>query len=545
MNGNVADIKKQVKLKYKVLSLKLNRNEAIIKMIAYFDNSAGLEIGRTRLYIDGDTFLDIKLAECKGTLSRSSRLKQVHVFRFKIRDILDDESRINSIVRITAEIEGQEVSYAIKEDRKYRNNKFNYLPVESVYVDDFALHFRHSFIGTLKLVKRRMEDIESTFFFRFMESAPVSALLYGIGRLRVKLRKKKLNIYYEKFCSKADEGTFELFKLSQQSVRSVNYFLIDETSDDFERLMKEKNVVRRFSFRYYWLVYGADTFISTEVPESHVTVLRSNNYYLRKAIYETDLVFLQHGIVYMKHLGAASSFQKGRSGESRYMVVSSEKERDVCVEMLGYDREHFFVTGIPVFSRIDYRHINQDSDDYIMVMLTWKPYEEQLYDFSKSEYYRNVIEITEMLEKYFPKDRIIVLGHPKVDRLLESVDIRLWDGPVSEALNKAKVLITDYSSVCYNSFYHGAGVVFYQPDLARYEEEVGSLIPKEDEYIGERAFNINELEKIIGSSVKDGVIDLGKLRTEKHEEIYATINEFHDGRNVERIIKELSERQIV
>lgn len=174
----------------------------------------------------------------------------------------------------------------------------------------------------------------------------------------------------------------------------------------------------------------------------------------------------------MKWLGMNSPFNKGNNGESKYMVVSSQKEKHVCMVMLGYDEEHFLVTGIPVYSKIRYKHINQDSDDYVMVMLTWKPYEEQLYDFAESEYYRNVVEIVKMLQRYIPRAMILVVGHPKVNKLLENTDIgiNIWNKSVSEALEFSKLLITDYSSVCYNSFYQGAGVIFYQPDLERYEK---------------------------------------------------------------------------
>ena len=182
-----------------------------------------------------------------------------------------------------------------------------------------------------------------------------------------------------------------------------------------------------------------------------------------------------------------------------------------------------------------------------MVMLTWKPYEEQLYDFAESEYYRNVVEIVKMLQRYIPREMILVVGHPKVNKLLQNTDIgiNIWDKPVSEALELTKLLITDYSSVCYNSFYQGAGVIFYQPDLERYEKETGKLVPREDEYIGRRVFDIDALEKAIKDSIVDGRIILDRIRNSKQEEIYLTINEFTDGKNINRIYKILSEKNIV
>ena len=107
------------------------------------------------------------------------------------------------------------------------------------------------------------------------------------------------------------------------------------------------------------------------------------------------------------------------------------------------------------------------------------------------------------------------------------------------------MLITDYSSVCYNSFYQGGGVVFYQPDLEVYETYNGKLIPNDDEYIGKRAFNIKELEEITRQTIENGKINLGKIRNSKFEENYKTINEFTDGKNIDRIFNELKRLEIV
>ena len=247
----------------------------------------------------------------------------------------------------------------------------------------------------------------------------------------------------------------------------------------------------------------------------------------------------------MKNLGKNSPFGKGKEGQVSYIVAGSEKEKDVIVEMLGICEEQVLKTGLPIFSKIKYNHINNKSEDCVTVMLTWKPYEEQLYDFEKSSYYKNVTQICTILKKYV--DKIILIAHPKAQELLSSTDLKdtLWNKPISEALEKTKLLITDYSSVCYNSFYQGSGVIFYQPDLELYEKENGKLIPNDDEYIGKRAFNIEELEGILKQSINNKKIDLNKLRTKKFENNYKLINEFSDGKNIERIYQELIKLKLI
>ena len=158
-------------------------------------------------------------------------------------------------------------------------------------------------------------------------------------------------------------------------------------------------------------------------------------------------------------------------------------------------------------------------------MLTWKPYEEHLYDFRQSSYYKSVIETYDMLSKYIDTNKIYIIPHPKVFDLLMDTDMKdnVWQGTISEILKLSKLLITDYSSVSFNSFYQGGGVVFYQPDLRLYEKMNGKLVPNDDEYIGKRAFNMNQLEDIIKEREKYPLIMYVFLTTCVTQETYQLI----------------------
>ena len=262
---------------------------------------------------------------------------------------------------------------------------------------------------------------------------------------------------------------------------------------------------------------------------------------------EKKFVFLQHGVTYLKAHQKNSAYRNEKEAEPDYMVAGSEKEKEVICEMLNIPEERIWNTGLPIFDTIDYKHINNDSDDVITIMLTWKPYEEHLYDFRESSYYQSVIETYDMLSKYIDTNKIYIIPHPKVFDLLMSTDMKnnVWQGPISEILKLSKLLITDYSSVSFNTFYQGGGVVFYQPDLRLYEKMNGELVPNDDEYIGKRAFNIDQLEDIIRETIDDGKIDLNKIRTKEFEEIHESINEFSDGKNIERVYNKLIKHKFI
>ena len=546
-------LKKFVQLKYKIVELKLNKHQFKIVIIAYLLNKSKAEIGETKFFADGETYKECKLKQYSKQISKLKMItdKNFYKFSFKLKDILKDESTINGSVRFEVMVNGYPIEYKVGiRDKKIVSGKiakkYYNLPIKGLYTGNFAVHIRRTIAGNLVLVQRMIEPIEKTLKYKFFESKLISFLLYHIGKFGANIRKKKINLFYEKFASKAEEGVYDLYTKCKQSKKTKNYFVIDKNSPDYLKIKSDKNVIKKYSLKFYWLFYNTSYFIASEAP-SHLNVLRSNNKYFRRATYDKKFVFLQHGIIYMKNLGVNSSFKKGKEGEAQYMVVSSEKEKEVVAEMLDYNEEQLLKTGLGMYSKIKYKHINQDSEDYVTVMLTWKPYEEQLYDFEQSSYYQNVIEITDMLKKYIDRDKIILISHPKAESLLINTDLkdRIWNKPISEALEKTKLLITDYSSVCYNTFYQGGGVIFYQPDLQLYESENGPLIPDKDEYIGKRAYNLKELEKIIKKTIKNKKINLDEVRTEKFEENYKTINEFSDGKNIDRIYEKLTQLNII
>lgn len=370
--------------------------------------------------------------------------------------------------------------------------------------------------------------------------------MYHLGKFLKNRRRKKINLYYEKFAGKAEEGVFDFCKKCNESETTNNYFVIDENSPDYERIKDNKFVVPKHSFKYYWLVYNSSHLISSDSP-IHINIVRSNNIYIRKALYENNFVFLQHGVTYLKAHQQNSPYGKGKEAEPAYMIVGSEKEKDVVCDMLNIYEENILNVGLPIFDTIEYEHINNETDDFITIMFTWKPYEEHLYDFRESSYYQDVVEIWNMLSRYIDKNKVCIIPHPKVFNLLMNTDMKdsVWQGPISEILKKSKLLITDYSSVAYNSFYQGSGVIFYQPDLKLYEQENGDLIPGNDEYIGERVFTIDELEDVIKETVIDGKINLDRVRTEEFKEIYKSINQFSDGKNMERLYDRLVQLKII
>ena len=536
-----------LKFYHKVLRTHLSSKSLSLDLVAYFQNPYNLKLEDKKFYIDEFNNVELPIKESKRKLSKKSLLKNIHHVKLPLEPVLSDNTMVNNTLDVVVWVDGLMLEYRIqKKEKRIQNTRLYLAPYKGVYIKDFAVHLRRTQRGSFTIVKRPKDPIENNLFFRIMESRPVSYVMYKLGKMMSKHSKTKVNLFYEKYSEKAEEGTFELFLMAREHHSSRCYFIIDANTGDYQRIKDEKNVVKKYSFKYYWLIYRVNNYIATEAP-AHLNIIRSNNKYFRQAICEHPFMFLQHGIIYMKSLGQNCVFNAGKEGEPTYMVVSSKKERNVVSDMFGIPKERLLNVGLPIFSKVEYKHINETSEDKVVIMLTWKTYEEHLLNFEASDYYKNVVAIYNILKQYIDESKIVIVPHPKVYTLLASTSLKdsLWKGQISEVLQYAKLLITDYSSVCYNSFYQGGGVIFFQPDLEYYEQTNGTLIPSEEEYIGERVFTLEKLDKVVKHIIKDGKIQLSIARTKEHEQIYSTINEHYDGKNVERIYKALVDKKVL
>lgn len=499
---------------------------------------------RARLVVDQNHVFDIPLSMGRR---RRGRFVRVNI-RIPLESIVSKETAINNPIRVEAVLGGEILSFNVgHKTRSRRPKKYNYVPLVSKYYGKKALFIRGNIHQNWTLVVREKEAIESDAGFLFKESRGVSALLFHLGSLARRLRRNSVNLFYEKNSMKAEEGTYQVFQEALVSNNSRNYFILDSRSGQWKQLSGEKNVVEKYSWKYYWLLYTADHLISTETS-SHLNVHRALNPYVRRALLKPEFIFLQHGVTYMKCQGAGSVFGKGKEGEPAAVVVCSPKEARAVAGMLKIPMERCVDAGLPVFSTIEYEHIRQDSPDIVTIMLTWKPSEEHLLShFENSTYYGAVRRVYASLLNHLTWEQIRIVPHPKVLELLRRTDLAgtIWSGTVAEALRETKLLITDYSSVCYNAFYQGAAVIFYQEDLDAYEKEVGRLVPGAEEYIGYRCFDMAALEDCLRRGIHNRVILLDVLRTEEFVRRYGEINRHWDGKNVQRIGAYLREKKVI
>lgn len=551
-----------LKSNIKVKSVGLNGSRLWVDIWVRFENLYNLELGECRICA-GELFSKAEQPVVLNHILDEDVDKRKYLLHFslpthQIADYsLGEQSPVKlegNAIYLTMVINGVVVPYRVKKKAVAYEGRFGkhspreaWVPTHSVYCDGYALHIRRNFSGTYVVVKREMYPVEHELGFRIKESKPVSFLMFQLGRIMNHIPgRKKVAIFFEKRAEKAEEGTFELCKACGDSKRTRCYYIIDEHSEDYQRIKDDPCVVKKFSWKYYWLLYCVNYFIAAEAP-IHLNLLNSNNRYIRWTMLRHPFIFLQHGITYLKRQGDRSTYIKGKAGQCSYIIVSSQKEKVVVADTFRISPARVWITGMLMFDNCQYKHMNQSSPDKITVMLTWKPYEETLDNFEDSTYFKYTVQVYEMLQKYVPRENINIVAHPRAHDLLMSTSLHdlVWDKPISEVLKESKLLITDYSSVCWNSFYQGGGVVFYQPDLEEYEAYVGKLIPQDNEYIGPRVFDAKQLEEVLSAGLQGGSVNLDYFRTPEYEALYDSINSFHDGNNTQRVKQALKKNGFI
>lgn len=363
----------------------------------------------------------------------------------------------------------------------------------------------------------------------------------------MKIKKKKINLFFEKKSSKADESGYRVFeKVVEENVVSKNFFVIDSKADAYQALKEKygKRVVEKYSFRHYLLIFMADALISSELP-NHLLNDRLYIDKLRDKIMRVPLIFLQHGIMFAKPVDnpMAMGFHKQNNGYNiKKCVISSELEAGEFYKM-GYEPDDLLLTGLATF---DHAYMKPEADK-IAYMPTYRYWEEGLIyknEIESTSYYKSIMGVIRAFEKDGLIDRLLIVPHNKFSQYIyenmPEYKHLICDNP-SEALRVSKIFITDYSSAIYDAVFRGAFPIFYWEEKDYLIEKYQAIPPvNEKNAPGPIAYNANELLTTVKVAIENDyeMSEIDKLK-------YKAINSFDDRKNTERIVSYLREEKFI
>ena len=401
--------------------------------------------------------------------------------------------------------------------------------------------------GTLKFCYREKSEYDGG------ETAAKEAAALAEYRIRGNALKKQGNILiYEKFCHTAQDNGYYFFlycmnNLPEEEKKRI-FYVIDKRADDYSKVKEyDSHVIDFMSLKH--MLYGmtAKVLVSTDsVTHFYAWKCKPNPVY--DTMRKVPELFLQHGVTAMKRV--ANLFGKNSSNPMTYFVATSQKEQDLIVREFGYDRENVPVTG---FTRWDVLKDKRDKDDrFILIMPTWRSWLEDVSDedFRKSEYYERYMDLitsesfSRVLEKY--DLRAVLYIHPILAGYISSFGssensrltcVPFGQKPLNELIMGAEMLITDYSSVCWDMLYIDKPVIFYQFDRERYLAVHGSYIDLENDLPGDNVETAEDVIDSLGYYAENGF----RIRDD-HAETAASFFMYRDDRNCERTYKFLKEK---
>ena len=357
--------------------------------------------------------------------------------------------------------------------------------------------------------------------------------------------KKDIVLLFEKETNKANESGFYIFEKIMKlylnnKIKTKPFFIINKSSQDYKRIKEKynKNIIEKYTFKHYLYIYICKCFISSELS-NHVINPRLYIKRLNKVIAKKPLIFLQHGIMFAKPVDnpAAIGFKKKNSLINFYKCVISSDLEATQFYKLGYKDEDLIKCGLTKF---DISKQNKNADK-IMLMLTYRYWEEGMVLNPKlikeTTYYKAYSKIIKEFEKNNLLDKLVVSCHPKFVEILKIVfngKVNI-EADINKGLEESKIFISDYSSASYDAHYRGAYIIYYWEEKDYLIENYQAIPPiNEKNCDGVPVYNVEELIFEVKKAIKKNYV-----MDKKYQNRYKKINEFSDGKNGDRLIKEL------
>lgn len=297
---------------------------------------------------------------------------------------------------------------------------------------------------------------------------------------------KDAKLVYEKFSNYARDNSFYYFAYVQQHEKNNKlFYIINQDSPDLANVQPYQNrVVYFMSVKHLLLVLVSKYFIASE-SKGHAYAWRHNQSVVRYMLNRKPFVFLQHGVLGLKQVDH-TFFANNRLNHADLFITSSELEKKIVLNYLGYEPENVAITGL---ARWDNYQL-APKEKKILVMPTWRVQLELLSDeeFLKSEFYQAYYDLlhSTRIKKILHDNgyQLNFMMHPKFvryEKYFNSDDSSIQvlhqsDVPLDQELKTSEVIVTDYSSIMWDALYYGGQALLFQFDQAEYLETQGSYL---------------------------------------------------------------------
>lgn len=303
---------------------------------------------------------------------------------------------------------------------------------------------------------------------------------------------------------KAQDNGYHFFKYLREEHPDVDaYYVIKKDSPERENIEHLGNIIEFNSKEHFEKVIQAKYICGTHHPDS-LYPIRSKEYIKNV---KAKKIFLQHGVFGTKNI--APIYAKWvNEFYTDLFITSSEKEKQIAINDMGYSDKEVVVTGLSRFDELF--NGNTAIKRQILIIPTWRDWITNREQFEQSEYLNRYMELlsSERLIDISKKYHVELLFclHPNMQDYVSYFErlplkiIRQGEVDVQKLIKESMVMITDYSSVAFDFSFLEKPVIYYQFDQNRFLGKYPSHLDLENDLPGYIAKTqdevLNELEKI-------------------------------------------------
>lgn len=212
-----------------------------------------------------------------------------------------------------------------------------------------------------------------------------------------------------------------------------------------------------------------------------------------------NLIYLHHGVLGLKKF---DSFNKKNLNIMKLFTLGNFLERDILVQQENIDENIIKVTG---YARYDNPSLHENQPERQIVYIpTHRNYiKNNLQD--KRTFFKtiqNLLNNTQLIRELTQHDTVLkIYLHKEIqyfsDQLLTPSKhihiVKFGTETPQKLIANSKLLITDYSSVCWDFFLLEKPVIFYRFDLRKYLIDRDSYIDLSENIMGEVLYNETDL----------------------------------------------------
>lgn len=349
-----------------------------------------------------------------------------------------------------------------------------------------------------------------------------------------------------------DNGEELLKHIKNNKLKKNVFFGLNKNSKDVDRISKITKVINFWTTKYY-LLYLNSEFVISSHTENYITMPFGRKQIYLNFLLKRKFVFLQHGV----SIGNLAPLIDKPVRNIDLFLTSSEEEYKNLLKYYIYDENVIKLTGMPRYDMLNKNQKNK-KEKIILFYPTWRneisgpgfprkqgrPYRK---DYINSEYFKffnDVLKNEKLLKKLKEKKyKIIYCLHPLLKEQLidhESNDVIEYVNKINynEMLNKASLMVTDYSSLAFDFAYLKKPVIYAQFDKDTFFKE---HIYFKDIYFDFIKDGFGEVkydsQGVVNQIIKN--IDTDCVMDKKYVNKVEKFFKFKDNKNSERVYKEI------